>query len=134
MILQRTARLAILADLVVNGSLAVLAAIVGFLLAGPIGLWSGLLGAVIAGAFGGLTAFAAWLGVRVSKGDPASPAFYGVFLGGWFVKLVVFIVLLLLLRGMAWIQPKVFGVTLLVGVVLGLGADVWALIRARGRS
>ncbi len=52
-------------------------------------------------------------------------------LGGWLVKFVVFLVLLLSLRGQPWIQPTVFFLAVVVAVLSALAVDVVTLIRMR---
>ena len=52
-------------------------------------------------------------------------------LGGWVVKLVVFIVALLLLRGQPWIEPFVFFFSVLASVIASLVVDIVVMARAR---
>lgn len=105
--------------------------LVGLLVAGVPGLAGGLLGAALAGVFLALTALSILLAGKVSGGDLTSPAFLGIVLGVWTLKLILFFVLSLWLRGQEWIDPGVFGVTAIVGVLGSLVADVVAFQRSR---
>ena len=105
--------------------------LLGFLAAGTPGLAGGLLGGALAGLFLGLTALSILLAGRVSNGDLTSPAFLGVVLGVWTLKLILFFVFSLWLRTQDWNDPGAFGFTA-IGAVLGLlVADVVAFQRSR---
>lgn len=116
---------------VLTAFVAVGGAVIGFLVAGTPGLAGGLLGAALSFLFLGLTALSILLAGRVSNGDLTSPAFLGVVFGVWTLKLIVFFVLSLWLRGQEWIDPAVFGITAIVGVLGSLVADVLAFQRSR---
>jgi hypothetical protein len=110
---------------------ALVGAGIGWLVAGGPGLAGGLLGAALSAVFLGLTAASILVGGRAAKGDLTSPAFFGILLGVWTLKLVLFFVLSLWLRTQDWIDPGVFGLTA-IGAVLGLlVADVVAFQRSR---
>ena len=55
------------------------------------------------------------------------PVFFGIVLGGWILKFVVFIVVLLVLRGQPWVDPTVFFVSVVVSVLASLVVDVVVL-------
>ena len=116
---------------VLTAIVAVGGGLLGFLAAGAPGLTGGLLGGALAGVFLGLTALSILLAGRVSNGDLTSPAFLGIVLGVWTLKLILFFVLSLWLRGQEWIDPGVFGLTAIVGVLGSLVADVVAFQRSR---
>jgi hypothetical protein len=105
--------------------------LLGFLAAATPGLAGGLLGGALSGLFLALTALSILLAGRVSNGDLTSPAFLGVVLGVWTLKLILFFVLSLWLRGQDWIDPGAFGITAIVGVLGSLVADVVAFQRSR---
>ncbi len=111
--------------------LAVLAGGIGLLVAGLAGLWGGLLGALLAFAFLALTAGSILLGQRLTVGDPNSPLFYGVVLGAWLLKLIVFFVFMFWLRGQDWIDPWVFFFTVIAAVLGSLVVDVLSFVRSR---
>ncbi|GAA3759930.1 hypothetical protein GCM10022240_10610 [Microbacterium kribbense] len=111
--------------------LAVIGAVVGFLVAGAPGLFSALAGIVLAALFLGITGISILIANRWF-GDPLYiPIFFGIVLGGWILKFVVFIVVLLVLRGQPWIQPTVFFVAIVAGILASLVIDVVVLTRMR---
>ncbi|MDZ8201727.1 hypothetical protein RZO50_09370 [Microbacterium sp. SSW1-59] len=115
----------------VTAALAVAAALIGLLVAGTEGLWSGLAGVLIAAVFLAITAASILIANRW-YGDPLYvPIFFGIVLGGWILKLVVFIIALLLLRDQPWIAPTVFFVALVVSVMASLAVDVAVLLKMR---
>ncbi len=113
---------------VIIGILAVIGAVVGLLVDGVAGLWSALAGVVLAGLFLGLTALIVLIATRT---PPGSPAFFGIVLGGWFVKLVVFVGVMVVLRLQPWVSPWVFFFSVLAGVIASLVVDMVVLARAR---
>ena len=115
----------------VTAVLAVAAAVIGFLVAGPTGLWSALLGVLIAAVFLAITALSILIANRWYGDDLYVPIFFGIVLGGWILKFVVFIVALLLLRGQPWLDPTVFFVAVVVSVLASLVVDVVVLTRMR---
>jgi hypothetical protein len=126
-ILQR----ALLYDAVLAVGIAVVGGAVGWLVAGMPGLVSALLAAGLTVVYFGLTAATILLAVRVSRGALFSTVFFGIVLGGWLVKLLVFLVLVVVLSRASFIEPYVFFVTIVVGVIGSLTADVIAFQRSR---
>jgi hypothetical protein len=112
-------------------AIAVLGGVIGFVVAGTPGLVGGLLGAALAFVFLGLTALSILLAARLTAGDPGSPLFFGVVLGGWLLKLIAFLAATIWLRGQPWLDPYVFFVTVIVAVLGSLVADVLAFQRSR---
>lgn len=106
--------------------LAFAGAAVGFLIVGQSGLVSGLLGAVIAGVFLGITALSILLASRFDI-----LAFFGIVMGAWLVKFILFIVLAVVLRDQPWIEPTVLFITLVAGVVGTLVIDVVVVAKSR---
>lgn len=124
-------RLALRYGLVLTAILLVAGGGIGYLVAGTPGMLSGVIGGVLTAAFMGLTAGSILLAIRITRGDSTSPAFYGIVLGTLVVKIVVFIVLIVVLRGQEWLQPAVLGVSMLAAVIGSLTVDVLAFVRAR---
>lgn len=115
----------------VTAVLAVLGAIIGFLVDGGTGLVSALTGVLIAAVFLGITGASILIANRW-YGDPLYvPVFFGIVLGGWILKLIVFIVALLLLRGQPWLNGTIFFVAVVVSVLASLVVDVIVLMRMR---
>ncbi|MDR7112734.1 hypothetical protein J2X03_002630 [Microbacterium trichothecenolyticum] len=115
----------------VTAILAVIGAIVGFLVAGTTGLWSALAGVLVAAVFLGITGASILIANRWF-GDPLYvPIFFGIVMGGWILKFIVFIVILLVLRDQPWIEPRVFFVAAVVSVLASLAVDVVVMVRMR---
>ncbi|WP_435526214.1 hypothetical protein [Microbacterium elymi] len=82
---------------VVTAVLAVIGAVIGFIVAGAPGLFSALAGIILAALFLGITGASILIANRWF-GDPLyTPIFFGIVLGGWLLKFVVFIVALIVL-------------------------------------
>ena len=115
----------------VIGILAVVGAVVGYLVGGWSGLISGLLGAAMWLVFLALTAISIQVATRATREDPTSPVFFAIVLGSWVLKLVLFVVLSVWLRGQPWLDPAVFFTTVIIAVIGSLVFDVIAFQRAR---
>lgn len=116
---------------IVTGGLALVGGVVGYLVAGTDGLWSALVGVLVAAAFLGITVASILIANRWF-GDPLYvPIFFGIVLGGWILKFVVFLVLLLVLRDQPWVEPMVFFLALVASILASLAVDVLVLLRMR---
>lgn len=107
-------------------AIAVVAGLIGWLVAGSVGLVSALIGAGMALVFASLTALSVWIGGKLSFG-----AFFGIVLGGWLVKVVLFLILVVTLRGAEFIDGKVLFFTLVASVLGSLGIDSLVFLKAR---
>jgi hypothetical protein len=116
---------------IVAGVLLVVGAVVGFAVGGAGGLGSALAGVLVSALFLAVTAASILIANRWFGDDLYVPIFFGVVLGGWLLKLVLFIVALVVLRGQSWVDPVVFFVALVVSVVASLVVDVVVLLRMR---
>lgn len=116
---------------IVAGVVAVGAALIGLAVAGVPGLLGGLVGAAMSAVYLGLTAVSMLVGGRAARGDGTSPVFFGVVIGFWLLKLVVFVIAAIWLRGQDWMNPAVFAGTVIVAVLGSLVADVVAFLTAR---
>jgi amino acid transporter len=112
-------------------AVAVIGGGVGFAVAGGRGLAAALLGAALAAVFLGLTALSIIVAARATAGDPGSPVFFGVVLGVWFLKLLIFLGVVIWLRSQTWLDPWVFFITVIVAVLGSLVLDVVAYQRTR---
>lgn len=110
---------------------AVVGGIVGFFIGGMPGLWGAVIGTVMAIVFGGLTALSLLLAVNVSKGNMISGAFFGIVLGGWLLKFIVFIVLIFVVRDLEWVNPIAAFISIVVAVVGSLAVDMTVIVKAR---
>jgi hypothetical protein len=93
-------------------SVAVIGSLIGFLVVGVDGLWTALIGSAIALVFTSLTVLSVLFGARLPLGG-----FYGLVLGGWLLKIVLFAVLMAALQRMDFIH----GPTLFFAIVLSFG-------------
>ena len=116
---------------VVTAVLAVVGAVVGFLVAGIDGLWSALAGVLIAALFLAITAASILIANRWFGDALYVPIFFGIVLGGWILKFVVFLIALFVLRDQPWIVGPVFFLALVASVLASLAIDVVALLRMR---
>jgi hypothetical protein len=112
-------------------AIAVVGSIVGYLIAGGAGLVSALIGAGLTALFMGFTALSILLAANVTKGEASSTLFFGIVLGVWLLKFVVFIVILVVLRNQPFIEPLILFFSILVAVIGSLVVDVIAYIGAR---
>jgi hypothetical protein len=110
---------------------AVLGGIIGGLVADTPGVFGALVGAAMSAVFLGMTAVSILIAGRVAKGDLTNPVFFGIVLGIWLLKLILFFVLSLWLRTQDWIDPAVFGFTAIAAVLGSLIADAFAFQRTR---
>jgi hypothetical protein len=111
--------------------LAIAAAVAGGAVAGSRGVWSGLTGVLIAVVFLAITAISILIANRWFGDALYVQLFFAIVLGGWFLKLVLFVVLMIVLRGQPWLEPLVFFLSLLAGVLMSLVIDVVVLTRMR---
>ncbi len=111
--------------------IAVLGSVIGYLVAGVPGLVSALIGAGLTALFMAFTAVSILLASRATKDDPSSTLFFGIVLGAWLLKFIVFIAILLVLRGQPFLEPVVFFFAIIAAVIGSLVVDVLAYVRAR---
>ncbi len=112
-------------------AIAGIGSILGYAAAGVPGLVSALIGSGLTALFMGLTALSIVLAARVSHNEATSTLFFGVVLGVWLLKFIVFIVIMVVLRGQSFIQPVVLFVAILAAVIGSLAVDVLAFVRSR---
>ncbi|MBH0100194.1 hypothetical protein I6E68_13705 [Salinibacterium sp. NSLL150] len=112
-------------------SIAVVGSIVGYLVADTSGLISALIGAGLTALFMALTAGTIVIASRATGGDSSSTIFFAIVLGAWLIKFVLFIAILVALRGQPFLEPVVFFFSILAAVLGSLIVDVLAFVRAR---
>jgi hypothetical protein len=111
--------------------LAVVAGGIGFLVAQGEGVVSGLLGVLLAALFLSITGASILIANRW-YGDPIYvQLFFAIVLGGWLLKLGLFVVAMILLAGQPWLQPMVFFLSIVAGVLMSLAIDVIVLTSMR---
>ena len=111
---------------VLTGLIAVVGALIGGFTAGMPGVAGSLIGAAITLLFTSLTALAVWFGSRQSLA-----VFYGVVLGGWLVKIALFMVLIAYLRGLAGIDRMAFFLSVVASIIGTLAIDTRLVLRSR---
>lgn len=112
-------------------AIAVIGGVAGYLLADIPGLVSALLGTAMSILFMGITAGSILLALRISS-DPASiGTFFGIVMGGWLLKFVVFLVIIFALKGQPWLEPTVLFLTIVAGVLGSLVIDVVVIAKSR---
>ena len=104
----------------VTAVLLVAGGLIGYLVAGTDGLWSALAGVLIAAVFLAITAASILIANRWFGDALYVPIFFGIVLGGWILKFVVFLVALLVLRDQPWIVGPVFFLALVASVLSSL--------------
>jgi hypothetical protein len=109
--------------------ITLLGSLVGYLVAGTSGVLAALAGGLAAFAFTALTVLSLLLGSKLGLGG-----FLGVVLGGWLIKVVLFLGLFSLLNRADWLtlsaRPVVFFVVV-AAVLGGLVLDTLVVTKAR---
>lgn len=113
-----------------TGLLALVIAVVGgglgYVFAGTDGLWSALVGVGLAILFAAITAASMLVAIRFTLG-----AFFGIVMGAWLLKLVIFIVLLVVLRDQPFVNDVVLFLALVVSIIGTLAVDALVVVRGR---
>ncbi len=107
-------------------SVAVICSIIGYLVVGVDGLWTALIGSAIALVFTSLTVLSVLFGARLPLGG-----FYGLVLGGWLLKIVLFAVLMAALQRMDFIHGPTLFFAIVLSVLGSLSIDSWVVLRSR---
>lgn len=111
--------------------IGVVGGLIGFFVDGGVGLVSALVGTALAVIFMGVTAGTILLANRFSGSDMFVGAFFGIVLGGWMLKFVVFLVVVFVLRDQPWVNPVILFLSLIVGVIGSLIVDVMVMLKSR---
>lgn len=112
-------------------AIAIVGGGIGFLTAGAPGLISALLGTAMAALFMGITAASILLALRISSDPTAIGTFFGIVMGGWLLKFVVFFIIVFALKDQPWLQPTVLFLTIVAAVLGSLVIDVVVVARSR---
>jgi hypothetical protein len=111
---------------ILTALIAVVGGVVAYLAVGLPGLFSAIIGSAIALSFGSLTAIAVWLGGKLPLGG-----FYGVVLGGWLAKIIIFIIILSILNKAEGLNRPTIFFAIVASVLGGLAIDAIAVLRSR---
>jgi hypothetical protein len=109
----------------------VVGGVIGYLIGGVPGLVSALLGAGVTAVFMGLTGGSFVVASRVAKLPEGIAVYYGIILGTFLIKFVVFLALIISLRSVSWLNPTIFGFTIIAAVLGTLVVDTLAVVRGR---
>ncbi len=109
----------------------VVSAVLGLVFAGVEGLVSALIGTVMAVVFMGITAASILFANRFASSDLFVGIFFGVVLGGWILKFILFIVLVVVLRDASWLNTTVLFLSIVAGVLASLVVDVLVVAKSR---
>jgi Zn-dependent protease with chaperone function len=112
-------------------ALIIVAGGIGYLVADTPGLWGGVVGALFSGLFVALTAGSIAFGNHFIDRSFYLPAFFGIVMGSWVLKFIIFLVAAFILTGQEWLNLRTLFVTIVVGVVLSLALDVWIMLTSR---
>ncbi|RLP73355.1 hypothetical protein D9V32_14735 [Mycetocola tolaasinivorans] len=112
-------------------AIAVVGGVVGVIVDGQRGLWSALIGTAMAAVFLGITVASILVANRFTKSDLYVPIFFGLVMGGWIVKFVLFLILAWNLSGADWINKVVLLLCLIAGVIGTLVVDCIAVAKGR---
>ncbi len=107
--------------------IAIVGSVIGYLVAGSSGVLSAVVGAASSAVFLGLTVVSILVAGKVTGSKDNIGGFFGIVLGTWILKLVLFIFVALWLRSQDWVEPMVFFFTVLTAVVGTLVIDVLAV-------
>lgn len=107
-------------------AIAVLGSGIGFFAAGLPGLFGALAGAAIAFIFVSLTAISVLVGSKLSLGG-----FYGVVLGGWILKLVLFVIAISVLKSIEGLNGIAVFSTLVASVLGSLAVDGFVVTKSK---
>ena len=107
-------------------SVAVICSVIGYLVVGVDGLWTALIGSAIALVFTSLTVLSVLFGARLPLGG-----FYGLVLGGWLLKIVLFALLMAALQRMDFIHGPTLFFAIVLSVLGSLSIDSWVVLRSR---
>jgi membrane associated rhomboid family serine protease len=119
-------RRALLWGLLANVGIAIFGGVLGALTAGTSGAVSAVIGAAMGFVFLGLTAASMLIAVRFSM-----VAFFGIVMGTWILKFVLFLVLAFVLRAQPWVSLLALFLALIASILVSLAVDVVAVAKSR---
>ena len=111
---------------VLIASIAIVGSGLSLIFAGAPGFFGALIGAGIALVFVSFTALSVLLGGKLNLGG-----FYAVVLGGWLLKIILFIGLLVVLRDVEGLNRAALFFTLVASVLGSLAVDAYVATKAR---
>ncbi len=106
--------------------IAVVGGVIGGLVVGSVGVVSALIGTAMAVVFLAITALSILVASRYSLG-----AFFGIVLGAWLLKFIIFLALIFILKDQPWLDTMVMFLSIVAAVVGTLVVDVVVIARSR---
>lgn len=106
--------------------IAAIGSLIGYFSVGSSSVAGALIGAGVAFSFGLLTLLSIQIGGTLPIGG-----FYGLVLGGWLIKVLLFAVMIGSLRDAEWLHGPTFFFALVAAVLSNLGVDSWVVLRGR---
>ena len=131
MTVSQVAKRAVFVGAIVTSIIAIVAATWGALVSDLPGMLGALVGSALGFALLGLTALSIIWGFRLGKGDVLAPAFFGIVLGTWLAKFVVFLAIVFWLGDQEWLDRTVLFLTIVASLLAGLITDVVVIARSR---
>ena len=116
---------------ILTAAIALVGSVIGYWVAGVSGLLSALVGASATALLMACTALSVLAANRVTKTRPSNGRYYSIIMGVWFIKFVIFMTILLLVRDQEWLNPYVFVAAMVAAVIGSLIADIVAFQGAR---
>ena len=116
---------------ILAAGVALVGSLVGWLVDPDRGVASALIGAAIAFAFLGVTAASILLAGRLTSWDILNPIFLVTVMGGWLLKFVGFLIVLVLLKDQPWINPLVLFLAVIAAVLGSLVIDLVVIAKSR---
>lgn len=107
-------------------AIALVGSIIGYLVAGGAGVASALVGTAMAVVFMAITAASILVAGRYNIA-----AFFGIVMGAWLLKFVLFLVLIFLLKDLPWVHVQVLFLSIVAAVVGTLVVDVVVIAKSR---
>lgn len=104
---------------------------IGWLVSGSQGLIGGVIGSAFGGFFLMLTIGSITFANRFIDSPNYLGLFFGIVLGGWVLKFVIFIVVSLLLRDQPWLDPVILFIGIVVSVLVSLVIDAVIIAKSR---
>ncbi|MBZ8177079.1 hypothetical protein GP475_04890 [Corynebacterium poyangense] len=90
------------------------------------GIWGVVIGAAIGGGYVLLTVLSVLSTANTSPNTTAA-----VILGGWLIKVVLVLIILMVLRGMGFFHQWAMLVTLILSLLIVLVAETWGVLTSR---
>lgn len=104
---------------------------IGYLVSGERGLIGGIIGATAAGIFLGMTIGSIAFANRYVESDLYLPLFFGIVVGSWILKFIIFIIAALLLKDQPWLDPTILFIAVICSVILSLVIDALVVMKSR---